>query len=163
MNHDSHVFRCPLGILELAAWQGKLTHIALLQEPPALPLGTVSLHQALFERAEKEIFAYLEGKLQQFTLPVQPRGTEFQQRIWEELQRIPYGETVSYTELATRAGNPLAVRAAGTACGHNPVPIIIPCHRVLRSNGTLGGFGWGLPIKSALLSMEQKQVARKAA
>lgn len=87
-------------------------------------------------------------------VPVRMAGTEFQCAVWKNLLRIPRGETITYAELARRAGRPKAVRAAGTACGANPVAIVVPCHRVLASNGGLGGFGGGLPTKKKLLKAE---------
>jgi methylated-DNA-[protein]-cysteine S-methyltransferase len=108
-------------------------------------------------RARAELSAYFSGQLKHFTVSVQPDGTPFQQRVWSELRRIPYGETISYAELARRIGNVKAVRAVGLANGANPIAIIVPCHRVIGSNGTLVGYGGGLPIKQALLALEQRQ------
>jgi methylated-DNA-[protein]-cysteine S-methyltransferase len=105
----------------------------------------------------KQLGAYLNGRLKDFDLPLAPDGTSFQTSVWDALQRIPYGETISYGELARRLGNPKAVRAVGLANGSNPIAIIIPCHRVIGSNGSLVGYGGGLPIKQALLSMERGQ------
>jgi methylated-DNA-[protein]-cysteine S-methyltransferase len=105
----------------------------------------------------KQIGAYFGGRLKDFELPLAPDGTAFQTSVWEALQRIPYGETISYGELARRLGNPKAVRAVGLANGSNPIAIIIPCHRVIGSNGSLVGYGGGLPIKQALLAMERGQ------
>lgn len=84
-------------------------------------------------------------------------GTELQSEVWQQLIQIPYGETISYMELARRADRPNAVRAIGSACGANPIPLIIPCHRVIASDGSLGGFAWGLPYKERLLAMEQNR------
>lgn len=84
-------------------------------------------------------------------------GTALQSEVWQQLVQIPYGETISYAELARRAEKPEAVRAVGSACGANPIPLIIPCHRVIASDGTLGGFAWGLPYKERLLAMEQRR------
>jgi AraC family transcriptional regulator of adaptative response/methylated-DNA-[protein]-cysteine methyltransferase len=86
--------------------------------------------------------------------PLDLGGTDFQRRVWRAIARIPRGEVISYTELARRAGNPRAVRAAAQACGANPVPLLVPCHRVVRNDGSLGGFGGGLPMKRKLLSRE---------
>ena len=94
-------------------------------------------------------------------LPLAPRGTEFQRRVWEELRRISYGETISYGELARRIGMPAASRAVGAANGRNPLAIVVPCHRVIGADGTLTGYGGGLPAKQALLSLERR-VAGKA-
>ncbi|MGE3274774.1 MAG: methylated-DNA--[protein]-cysteine S-methyltransferase [Vicinamibacterales bacterium] len=104
-----------------------------------------------------ELDAYFAGRLRAFTVPVRPGGTAFQGRVWAALQRIPYGETISYQDLADRIGNPRAVRAVGLANGANPVAIVIPCHRVIGRNGSLVGFGGGLPIKQALLDLERGQ------
>lgn len=90
------------------------------------------------------------------TLPLDVRGTAFQQAVWRELSRIPPGETLSYAALAARAGNPNAVRAVGSACGANPVAVLIPCHRAVRTDGSLGGYAWGLPIKEKLLAREAR-------
>jgi methylated-DNA-[protein]-cysteine S-methyltransferase len=97
---------------------------------------------------------YFAGGRRNFDLPLQPRGTEFQRRVWEELARIPYGVTISYAELAARVGRPGASRAVGRANGTNPIPVIVPCHRVIGSNGALTGFGGGMPLKRALLVLE---------
>lgn len=104
-----------------------------------------------------ELAAYFAGRLTEFRTPVVPQGTPFQQRVWGELCRIPYGETISYAELARRIGNQRAVRAVGLANGANPIAIVIPCHRVIGSNGSLTGYGGGLPIKQALLALERGQ------
>ena len=107
--------------------------------------------------AISELTAYFSGKLRDFTIPVAPEGTPFQQRVWAALQGITYGETISYGELARRIGNPKAVRAVGLANGSNPISIVIPCHRVIGSNGSLVGYGGGLPVKQALLALERGQ------
>ena len=104
-----------------------------------------------------QLAAYFKGSLKAFDVPVVPAGTPFQQAVWRQLQAIPYGETISYGELARRLGNPKAVRAVGLANGSNPIAIIIPCHRVIGSNGSLVGYGGGLPIKQALLALERGQ------
>jgi methylated-DNA-[protein]-cysteine S-methyltransferase len=97
--------------------------------------------------------------LKEFEAPVVLEGTEFQVRVWRELQKIPYGETISYGELARRIGNANAMRAVGLANGANPIPIIVPCHRVIGSNGKLTGFGGGLPNKKKLLALESRQMS----
>ena len=107
------------------------------------------------DEARRELDLYFDGKLQRFDLPVDWQLSEgFRLRVLRAISRIPYGETRSYTEMAASAGNERAVRAAGTACGRNPVPLVVPCHRVLRSGGALGGYGGGLPMKEALLELE---------
>lgn len=105
----------------------------------------------------RQLTAYFAAKLRQFDVPLAPAGTPFQQQVWRALCDIPYGETTSYGELAERIDNPKAVRAVGLANGSNPIAIIIPCHRVIGSNGSLTGYGGGLPIKKTLLELERGQ------
>jgi len=102
-----------------------------------------------------QLSAYFAGKLLTFDLPLAPRGTEFQRSVWDELTRIPYGETISYAELARRIDKPNAMRAVGAANGANPISIFIPCHRVIGADGTLTGYGGGLPAKRWLLDHER--------
>jgi methylated-DNA-[protein]-cysteine S-methyltransferase len=101
---------------------------------------------------------YFGGTLENFDLPLSPQGTTFQRAVWGKLCEIPYGETISYGELAGRIGNPKACRAVGLANGSNPIPIVIPCHRVIGSDGKLTGYGGGLPIKEKLLAVERRQL-----
>jgi methylated-DNA-[protein]-cysteine S-methyltransferase len=110
---------------------------------------------ARLDEVRRQLDCYFEGRLREFDLPLDwqlSRG--FRLRALRAIDRIPYGKTRSYTQIARSAGNERAVRAAGTACGANPIPIVVPCHRVLRSGGALGGYGGGLPMKEALLEME---------
>jgi methylated-DNA-[protein]-cysteine S-methyltransferase len=110
---------------------------------------------AELDEARRELELYFDGKLDRFDLPLDWRLSDgFQLKVQKAISRIPYGETHSYTEVATRAGNERAVRAAGTACGRNPIPLVVPCHRVLRSGGGLGGYGGGVPMKRGLLELE---------
>lgn len=97
---------------------------------------------------------YFQGKRQNFDLNVKPMGTEFQKKVWDRLLTIPYGTTTTYKGIAEQLGNLAAIRAVGRANGTNPIPIVIPCHRVIGSDGSLTGFGGGLPLKEALLSLE---------
>ena len=112
----------------------------------------------LLREAIEQLFAYLNGKLRAFDLPLDPDGTEFERRVWRKLEAIPYGRTRSYGEIASDVGVPKGARAVGGAVGANPLPIIIPCHRVLRSDGKLGGFGGNterdLALKCYLLGLE---------
>src|SRR5262249_19067902 len=103
----------------------------------------------------KQLEAYFTGDLKDFEVPITLEGTEFQRRVWTELQRIPYGETTTYGELAERLGQPTAARAVGQANGKNPISIIVPCHRVIGSTGSLTGYGGGLPRKRYLLDFER--------
>ena len=101
-----------------------------------------------------QLDAYFAGTRRTFDLPLAPRGTEFQRGVWQALATIPYGETISYAQLAARVGKPSAMRAVGAANGRNPLPMVLPCHRVIGSNGSLTGFGGGLPTKQFLLTLE---------
>jgi methylated-DNA-[protein]-cysteine S-methyltransferase len=108
--------------------------------------------------ALRQLRAYFKGDLQRFDLPLAPHGTAFQQRVWRELLAIPYGETISYGELARRIGNAGASRAVGLANGSNPISIVIPCHRVIGASGKLTGYGGGLDNKRWLLALERGQL-----
>ena len=119
--------------------------------------------RGLVGEAVRQLREYFAGKRVDFDLPLAPQGTAFQRSVWRQLQEIPYGETISYGELAKRVGNPKASRAVGSANGANPLPIVVPCHRVIAGDGTLGGFGGGLPTKQTLLALELRaSVANKA-
>ena len=107
-----------------------------------------------FRETIRQLKAYFAGRLKAFDLPLVPEGTAFQRKVWRALQTIPYGKTLSYGELARRIRQPTASRAVGAANGQNPIPVIIPCHRVIGANGSLTGFGGGLPIKRQLLALE---------
>jgi len=107
------------------------------------------------DEAIRQLQAYFSGSLTAFDLPLKPAGTPFQMGVWRELQQVPYGNIISYGELARRIGRPKASRAVGAANGANPIPIIIPCHRVIGSGGKLTGYGGGLEIKTALLRLER--------
>jgi len=108
--------------------------------------------------ALRQLRAYFAGELREFRLPLAPEGTPFQRRVWQELLSIPYGATISYGQLADRLGNPNASRAVGLANGANPISIVIPCHRVIGSNGKLTGYGGGLKNKEWLLALERGQM-----
>ena len=107
------------------------------------------------KRAYIELVEYLNGKRKNFTIPLNPKGTPFQKKVWKELLKIPYGEVISYQELAKRVGNIKAQRAVGGANNKNPIPIFIPCHRVINKNNKLGGYALGLDIKKYLLELEE--------
>lgn len=109
-----------------------------------------------FSEAIAQLRAYFAGELTQFDLALAPKGTQFQRDVWDALLQIPYGETRSYGQIAQAVGSPKASRAVGAANGQNPIPIIIPCHRVIGQSGSLTGFGGGLPTKIKLLDIEQK-------
>jgi methylated-DNA-[protein]-cysteine S-methyltransferase len=117
---------------------------------------------ARLDDVRRELDLYFEGKLTEFDLPIDWQLTDgFRKKVQRAINRIPYGQTRTYTDMARSAGNERAVRAAGTACGSNPIPIVVPCHRVLRTGGGLGGYGGGLPMKEALLELEGERGASR--
>jgi methylated-DNA-[protein]-cysteine S-methyltransferase len=149
----------PVGELLLTADDGCLTGLYLpadrhARHAAANP-GAARRDDASFAAARRQLAEYFAGERTSFELPVAPPGTPFQQRVWSELQRIAHGATVTYAELSRRIGRPTAIRAVGAANGANPVSIVIPCHRVVGSDGTLTGYGGGLAAKRFLLALER--------
>ena len=118
------------------------------------PEGEPASGNPLLEDAVRQMRAYFEGSLREFTIPLDPQGTAFQKRVWRQLETIPFGEIRSYAQVAGAIGAPRAVRAVGAANGANPLPIVVPCHRVIGSSGKLVGYGGGLPLKKRLLDLE---------
>jgi methylated-DNA-[protein]-cysteine S-methyltransferase len=147
----------PLGNILLIGEDRGLTslHFQDVAEPTEPPSGSIQ-SQEYFTEAIRQLSAYFRGDLRNFNLPLLPEGSEFQKNVWKALCRIPYGTTISYGELARWIGNPSASRAIGGANGRNPLPIIIPCHRVINANGQLGGYSCGLDIKKYLLNLEAR-------
>jgi methylated-DNA-[protein]-cysteine S-methyltransferase len=154
------VMKSPIGPLMLAGDKAglRLVHFSTGRRPQS-PQADWIEDKSPFQEVVRQLEAYFEGKLEDFDLPLVLAGTEFQLLVWRHLQKIPYGETVSYGQLAKRIGSPDAARAVGLANGSNPIPIIIPCHRVIGSNGDLTGFGGGLPLKKKLLALESRQLS----
>jgi methylated-DNA-[protein]-cysteine S-methyltransferase len=159
----------PFGPLLLAATPRGLVRVNLPSYDPEETLEELAERvsprvleaPARLDPARRQLERYFEGELTEFELPIDWRlSRDFRLRALRAIARIPYGQTRSYTEIATSAGNERAVRAAGTACGSNPIPIVVPCHRVLRSGGGLGGYGGGLPMKEALLELEGALAAK---
>lgn len=157
------MFDSPFGPLLLAATPKGLVKLSLPGHDPEEALEDLATRisprvleaPARLDEARRELDLYFEGKLTEFDLPLDwSLSRDFRRRVLRSIARIPYGQTRSYTEMARRAGNERAVRAAGSACGSNPIPLVVPCHRVLRSGGALGGYGGGLPMKEELLRLE---------
>lgn len=151
----------PLGPLLLAADTSGILEIRFVngrtpQKPE--PEWIRNDHDQSLRELAEQLDAYFSGKLEKFELALSPQGTSFQKTVWSRLCYIPYGETISYGEIARQIGNPQASRAVGLANGSNPIPIVIPCHRVIGSNGKLTGYGGGLPIKEKLLALERRQL-----
>ena len=149
----------PIGDLRIVERDGSIVAIEFSPfRPPAdgRPLGARSDGEPVLVDATRQLTAYFAGELTDFDLPLAPIGTDFQQRVWEQLGRIGYGETASYGEIAGRLGmTNAASRAVGLANGRNPIPIVVPCHRVIGANGTLTGYAGGLERKQQLLELEQ--------
>jgi methylated-DNA-[protein]-cysteine S-methyltransferase len=145
----------PIGPLLLAGHDEALTRVQFQAGPrPLRPSARWLRDRAPFARAIAQLGEYFAGTRRVFTVPLAPLGTPFQLSVWRALREIPYGVTVSYGELARRLGHANGARAVGLANGANPLPIIVPCHRVIGADGSLTGFGGGLPIKRALLTLE---------
>jgi methylated-DNA-[protein]-cysteine S-methyltransferase len=153
----------PFGPLLLAATPRGLVKLSLPGHDPEETLEDLAARisprvleaPARLDETRRELDLYFEGKLTEFDLPLDWQlSRDFRRRALRAIDHIPYGKTRSYTEIARSAGNERAVRAAGSACGSNPIPIVVPCHRVLRTGGALGGYGGGLPMKEALLKLE---------
>jgi methylated-DNA-[protein]-cysteine S-methyltransferase len=153
---DYTIVDSPVGPLLLAGTDTALhaLHFADGRRPTTLDPEWTEDPRALRD-VRGELDAYFAGRLQRFTVPLAPAGTPFQLKVWTALRDIPYGQTISYGELAQRIGDPNAVRAVGAANGANPIAIIVPCHRVIGADGSLVGFGGGLPVKKALLALER--------
>ena len=142
------------GGLELRV-SATVSGILAIEFDPASPsLAVPNDANPLLVEAARQLRAWFSGILREFDLPLDPHGTPFQQRVWREVAEIPYGRTRSYQQIAAAIGSPRAVRAVGAANGANPLPIIIPCHRVIGANGNLTGYGGGLALKRRLLEME---------
>jgi methylated-DNA-[protein]-cysteine S-methyltransferase len=146
----------PVGSLLLAHDAGGLCGLQFVRgRRPAEPQQDWTRADAEFGDVIGQLREYFAGTRRDFDVRLAPQGTPFQRRVWAELCRIPYGETISYAELARRVGNPRAVRAVGLANGANPLAIVVPCHRVIGADGTLTGYGGGLPTKRHLLDLER--------
>lgn len=146
----------PLGDLLAGADRAGVRVLAFADAQPTPPVRQARerVVDALLDRLARELDAYFAGSLRRFTIPFAPRGTPFRQRVWQALCTIGWGRTCSYAELAAMAGSPKAVRAAGQANAANPIAILIPCHRVIRSDGQIGGYAGGIARKRALLALE---------
>jgi methylated-DNA-[protein]-cysteine S-methyltransferase len=148
----------PVGPLLLTSDGSALTGVSMTDQRHGPAIGADSIEDRSVSplvEAARQLCEYFEGRRTEFSLPLAEAGTDFQRRVWLELTRIPYGETISYGELARRIGNPKAMRAVGLANGRNPWGIVVPCHRVIGADGSLTGYGGGLERKQILLSLER--------
>jgi len=154
------VMESPVGPLTIAGEDAGLYHILFSAGRRAAGPrpGWTESERGVVRETVRQLKAYFARKLTCFDLPLAPAGTAFQLAVWSELRRIPYGEVISYGELARRLGKPRASRAVGAANGANPIPVVVPCHRVIGSGGGLTGYGGGLAIKEALLALERARL-----
>jgi len=157
----STIYNSPLGPLQISENDGHITQISFMDADTRKKFQQTSVPDAECDMSPTlnacvdELSSYFAGKLTHFTVPIKLDGTPFRQRVWEALMTIPYGQTISYKELALRIDNPKAVRAVGGANHNNPISIIVPCHRVIGANGKLVGYGGGLGNKEFLLALEK--------
>ena len=150
----------PIGRITVAGDGEVITNVRMVgQSHPPADQGEWRFEPEAFPEALGQLEAYFDGRLTRFDVPLRLEGTEFQRRVWDALLQIPYGETASYGEIAARIGAPGAARAVGLANGRNPVGIIVPCHRVIGSDGSLTGYGGGLDRKLTLLQLERDHVS----
>jgi methylated-DNA-[protein]-cysteine S-methyltransferase len=144
---------CKVGIAEE---DGAICQVFFDKGKSTADNGYEMLKTVMIKKTAEQLTEYFDGKRKNFTIPLAPQGTAFQIKVWEALQKIPYGETQSYGEIAVMIGNPKASRAVGMANHRNPIVIIIPCHRVIGHDGSLTGFGGGLELKRRLLELERE-------
>ena len=146
---EKSYYKSPIGVLEIICEKNSLISLKLVKNTDKADSET-----ALIKEIKIQLGEYFSGERKIFDIKLKPTGTDFQNKIWEELQKIPYGETMSYSEIAATVGNKNAQRAVGSACNKNPIMIIIPCHRVISKNGKLGGFAYENTVKQKLLVLE---------
>ncbi len=149
-----YIYRTPKGRITIGQEAGAITQLVF---GPARLQGEERACE-LTNRASSQVLEYLAGKRRVFDLPLSAKGTEFQRAVWAEMLRIPYGQTRTYGQIAAALGKPKALQAVGQACGRNPIPVIVPCHRVVAANGKLGGYAYGPGIKKFLLDLEQQHL-----
>ena len=150
---DSYTFNTPIGFLTIREEEKKLTK--LFWEANSVQTMKNELHSDFLYEVYTQVNEYLTGRRKQFDVPLKYQGTQFQQSVWQELQKIPYGETRSYQEIAAVIGNEKAVRAVGQANNKNPILLIIPCHRVINKSGDISGFACGVEVKRYMLELEK--------
>lgn len=144
-------YKSPIGLMEIGATEKYLLSVGFVEK-----IKNVETENRVTKECGKQLEQYFLGKRKEFNLPIKLEGTEFQQKVWRELCKIEYGKISTYKEIAKKIGNEKAVRAVGTAIGKNPIAIIVPCHRVIGSNGSMTGYAYGIAKKEKLLKLEAK-------
>lgn len=142
------IIKTPIGNIKIEECNGEIIRITYSEEAPVTSVNKV------LQIAEKQLAEYFAGVRREFDLPLNPKGTEFQHKVWNALKEIPYGETRTYKQIAENIGKPTACRAVGMANNKNPIMIVVPCHRVVGSNGSLTGYAFGVDMKEKLLKLE---------
>ncbi len=150
---EKSFYKSPIGILEFACENDELIYLKLSAD-----FNQSSKETVFIKNIKLQLEEYFLGKRHCFDIKINPQGTDFQKFVWKELQKIPYGETKSYSDIAEAVGNKNAQRAVGSACNKNPLMIIIPCHRVISKNGEIGGFAYGNSVKQNLLNLEKNTI-----
>lgn len=144
-----------IGRIGIAENGGRITNVYFMND--VLPEGMQICETPILKEAAQQLESYISGKLTKFKLPLAPDGTDFMKQVWKHLCGIPYGKTATYGEIASKTGSPRAARAVGLANNRNPIPIFIPCHRVIGANGSLTGYRGGLELKKRLLDLEKRK------
>ena len=152
---ESIIVESPLGVLIVTAQEGSVCSIALAKDGSG-EATTKNADSEVLRQVARELNEYFAGKRTEFTFPMRAEGTPFQQKVWQALREIPYGQTRAYGEIASTIGQAKASRAVGMACNRNPIMIAVPCHRVVGASGTLVGYAYGTEIKRKLLTLEQE-------
>lgn len=148
-----YFYNYEIGRIGIAENCGNITNVYFTED--SVPQGIQEAETPLIKEAAQQLRSYFAGELKDFSLPLAPVGTKFQKKVWKALCEIPYGKTASYKEIAVKVGSPQAARAVGLANNRNPIPIVIPCHRVIGADGSLTGYAGGLALKQRLLNIER--------
>ena len=146
---EKSYYKLPIGNLEIICKNNELVSLKIVEK-----FANNGVETDFIKKIKLQLDEYFSGKRQNFNIKINPKGTEFQMLVWKQLQKIPYGKTKSYSEIAIVLGKPNAQRAVGSACNKNPIMLIIPCHRIISKSGNLGGFAYGNKIKQKLLEIE---------
>ncbi|WP_411679689.1 methylated-DNA--[protein]-cysteine S-methyltransferase [Clostridium thailandense] len=152
----TYFYEYNIGKIGITEKEGKITNLYFINDK--LPQDLQLYETPILKEAAQQLEMYFCGNLKEFSLPLDPHGTIFMKQVWENLCKIPYGKTASYKEIAVKVGNPNAARAVGLANNRNPIPIFIPCHRVIGANGSLTGYRGGIELKKRLLEVENIKI-----